>query len=294
MKDLVVATVALLLGALGPQSYQESPFDPLWILGTILLVAYSLGQLAGLLRLPPMLGWIAAGLLVGNSGFQLMNAQMDDILRPVRHAAAVWVAFQVGIHAWPISWLDWRRGGIVFASTLSVFLAVALGGVLLAELSWPFALLLAATASLWGAFTGVPAERLRYVLQVGVVGGCLSLIILSVVLLWAAAEGTVQTDAISFVGRLTLSLVIGAVSAAIVRFFRSCPGACTVYSLVYWRPVFPPPRCLKWFRYPSYPLVLLLAWSLRSMLNGAVVFAIYYTAWDLCRSCSILHFWEAF
>ena len=92
MKDLVVAIVALLLGVLGPQSYQESPFDPLWILGTILLVAYSLGQLAGLLRLPPMLGWIAAGLLVGNSGFQLMNAQMDDILRPVRHAAAVWVA----------------------------------------------------------------------------------------------------------------------------------------------------------------------------------------------------------
>ena len=108
MKDLVVATVALLLGALGPQSYQESPFDPLWILGTILLVAYSLGQLAGLLRLPPMLGWIAAGLLVGNSGFQLMNAQMDDILRPVRHAAAVWVAFQVGIHAWPIS--GWTGG----------------------------------------------------------------------------------------------------------------------------------------------------------------------------------------
>lgn len=223
MKDLVVATVALLLGALGPQSYQESPFDPLWILGTILLVAYSMGQLAGLLRLPPMLGWIAAGLLVGNSGFQLMNAQMDDILRPVRHAAAVWVAFQVGIHAWPISWLDWRRGGIVFASTLSVFFAVALGGVLLAELSWSFALLLAATASLWGAFTGVPAERQRYVLQVGVVGGSLSLIILSVVLLWSAAEGTVQTDAISFVGRLTLSLVIGAVSAAIVRFFSLLP-----------------------------------------------------------------------
>ena len=148
-------------------------------------------------------------------------------------------------------WLDWRRGGIVFASTLSVFLAVALGGVLLAELSWPFALLLAATASLWGAFTGVPAERLRYVLQVGVVGGCLSLIILSVVLLWAAAEGTVQTDAISFVGRLTLSLVIGAVSAAIVRFFAPAPERArfTRWSI---GDLFSAACCLKWFRYPSY------------------------------------------
>ena len=156
MKDLVVATLALLLGALGPQSYRESPFDPLWILGTILLVAYSLGQLAGLFRLPPMLGWIAAGLLVGNSGFQLMDAQMDDILRPVRHAAAVWIAFQVGLHAWPLSWLDWRRGGIIFASTLGVFFAIALGGVLLAGLSLSFALLLAAAARRAAVFRRAP------------------------------------------------------------------------------------------------------------------------------------------
>ena len=141
MKDLVVATLALLLGALGPQSYQESPFDPLWILGTILLVAYSLGQLAVLFSLTPMLGWVAAGLLAGNSGFQLMDAQVDDILRPVRHASAVWIAFQVGLHASPLSWLGWRRGGIILASTLGVFFAIALSGVLLAELSWSFALL---------------------------------------------------------------------------------------------------------------------------------------------------------
>lgn len=223
MKDLVVATLALLLGALGPQSYQESPFDPLWILGTILLVAYSLGQLAGLFRLPPMLGWIAAGLLVGNSGFQLMDAQMDDILRPVRHAAAVWIAFQVGLHAWPLSWLDWRRVGIIFASTLGVFFAIALGGVLLAGLSWSFALLLAAVGSLWGAFTGVPTNGQRHVLQVGVVGVAFSLTLLSATLLWSAVEGVVHMNAASFVGKLILSLVIGAASAATVRFFSLLP-----------------------------------------------------------------------
>ena len=223
MKDLVVATLALLLGALGPQSYQESPFDPLWILGTILLVAYSLGQLAGLFRLPPMLGWIAAGLLVGNSGFQLMDAQMDDILRPFRHAAAVWIAFQVGLHAWPLSWLDWRRVGVIFASTLGVFFAIALGGVLLAGLSWSFALLVAAAGSLWGAFTGVPTNGQRHVLQVGVVGVAFSLTLLSATLLWSAVEGVAHMNAASFVGRLILSLVIGAASAATVRFFSLLP-----------------------------------------------------------------------
>ena len=223
MKDLVVATLALLLGALGPQSYQESPFDPLWILGTILLVAYSLGQLAGLFSLTPMLGWVAAGLLVGNSGFQLMDAQMDDILRPVRHASAVWIAFQVGLHAWPLSWLDWRRGGIILASTLGVFFAIALSGVLLAELSWSFALLLAAAASLWGAFTGVPTNGQRHVLQVGIVGVAFSLILLSAILLWSAVEETAHMNAAFFVGRLILSLVIGAASAATVRFFSLLP-----------------------------------------------------------------------
>ena len=230
MKDLVVATLALLLGALGPQSYQESPFDPLWILGTILLVAYSLGQLAALFRLPPMLGWIAAGLLVGNSGFQLMDAQVDDILRPVRHAAAVWIAFRVGLHAWPLPWLDWRRGGVILASTLGVFFAIASGGVLLAELSWSFALLLAAAASLWGAFTGVPDNRQRHVLQVGVVGIAFSLTLLSAVLLWSAVEETAHMNAVSFVGGLTLSLVIGAASAATVRFFSISPRS--VYGLL--------------------------------------------------------------
>ena len=223
MKDLVVATLALLLGALGPQSYQESPFDPLWILGTILLVAYSLGQLASLFSLTPMLGWVVAGLLVGNSGFQLMDAQVDDTLRPVRHAAAVWIAFQVGLHVWPLSWLDWRRGGIILASTLGVFFAIALGGVLLAELPWSFALLLAATASLWGAFTGVPTNGQRHLLQVGVVGVAFSLTLLSAVLLWSAVEETAHMNAASFVGRLTLSLVIGSASAATVRFFSLLP-----------------------------------------------------------------------
>lgn len=223
MKDLVVAMIALLLGALGPQSYRESPFDPLWILGTVLLVAYSLGQLARLVRLPPMLGWIAAGLLVGHSGLQLMDAQADDILRPVRHAAAVWIAFQVGIHACPLSWLDWRRGSIVFGSTLGVLIVVALGGVFLAGLSWWVALILAAIASLWGPFTDVPSDRQRHALQVGVVGMACSLVLLSVILLWPSTKETVQIEAASVVGRMVLSLAIGAVSAGIVRFFSLLP-----------------------------------------------------------------------
>ncbi|MBT4503224.1 MAG: hypothetical protein HOC74_36165, partial [Gemmatimonadetes bacterium] len=56
MKNLVVCGIVLLLGVLGPQQDHRSPFDALWSLGALALVAYVLQQFARRLKLPPLVG----------------------------------------------------------------------------------------------------------------------------------------------------------------------------------------------------------------------------------------------
>jgi Kef-type K+ transport system membrane component KefB len=223
MKDLVVAVIALLLGAFGPQRYQSTLFDPLWMLGLVVLVAYSCGQMARGLRLPSMVGWIAAGLILGSSGMQLALPEENRILHLVRDAAAVWIAFQIGLNAWPLVWLDWKRAGVLLASTLGIGIAVALGIALWLEPPWWLALLLGALSCLWGPFTGVPTTRRRQAVQVGTVGAAFSLVVLSAVLLLLEADGLLAPATTGFVGRLWLSLILGAVCAGFIRLLSLLP-----------------------------------------------------------------------
>ena len=180
MKDLVVAVMALLLGYLGPQRYHPSPFDPLWLLGMVVLVAYSCGQMARGLRLPSMVGWIGAGLVMGSAGLGLVVPETGDMLRLVRDAAVLWIAFQVGLQVWPLAWLDWKRAGVLLASTLGVCAAVTAGVGFFLPLPWWVALLLGALACAWGPFTGAPTTRRRQALQVGLIGVAFSTCTISV------------------------------------------------------------------------------------------------------------------
>jgi len=223
MKDLVVVAIALLLGAFGPQRYQSTLFDPLWTLGLLVLVAYSCGQIVRGLRLPSMVGWIAAGLVLGTSGMQLALPEESRILHLVRDAAAVWIAFQVGINAWPLVWLDWKRAGVLLASTLGVGIAVAVGVALWLEPPWWLALLLGALSCLWGPFTGVPTTRRRQAVQVGIIGAAFSLVVLSAVLLFLEADGLLVPATTGFVGRFWLSLFLGAVCAGFMRLLSLLP-----------------------------------------------------------------------
>ncbi len=225
MKDLVVAVMALLLGHLGPQRYQPSPFDPLWLLGMVVLVAYSFGQMARGLRLPSMVGWIGAGLVMGSGGLGLVVPQASDMLRLVRDAAVLWIAFQVGLQVWPLAWLDWKRAGVLLASTLGVCATVTAGVGFFLSLPWLVALLLGALSCAWGPFTGAPTTRRRQALQVGLVGVAFSTVVLSAVLLWLQLEGALSAATASFVARFWLSCALGAASAGAVRFFSLLPGS---------------------------------------------------------------------
>ena len=127
MKNLVVCGVALLLGILGPQQDHRSPFDALWSLGALALVAYILQQFARRLKLPALVGWMTAGLLTGASGLQLVQPAALETLSLVRTLAAVWVGFQVGIHfSWPRA-LNWRGPLLIGLVTLATLILVTIG-----------------------------------------------------------------------------------------------------------------------------------------------------------------------
>ncbi len=223
MKDLVVVVIALALGVYGPQHYHPGIFDALWMLGLVVLVAYSSGQMARALRLPSLVGWMGAGLVLGASGLQLALPNQNIALHLVRDAAVVWIGFQVGLNSWPLKWLDWKRAGVLFISTLAVFILVSLGIALWVEPPWWVALLLGALACLWGPFTGRPTTRRRQVVQVGVVGAACSLLLLSVLFFALETEGILSVGATAFMGWFWVSLALGAAIVALLRLASLVP-----------------------------------------------------------------------
>lgn len=226
MKTIVVAAFVLLLIYYGPPQERSSPFDAAWMLGALALLAAAGGQLAQAIRLPALVGWIGAGILLGTSGLQLVDLDGFSLYQVLFLTAGLGVGFQVGLHViWPTH--AWRTLGLVAAVTALVFAAVAATTALLG-LPWGQAVLLGALASLWGPFTGVPEFGRRGALLLAVLGtGCaLGALGGVLVLLETGAEG--------WVGRVGLSLVAGGGLGLGLRLLGrfATPSATIVSSLV--------------------------------------------------------------
>ena len=213
MKTIVVAAFVLLLIYYGPPQDRSSPFDAAWMLGALALLAAAGGQLAQAIRLPALVGWIGAGMLLGTGGLQLVDLDAFSLHQMLFLTAGLGVGFQVGLHVtWPTH--AWRTLGLVAAATALVFAAVAAATALLG-LPWEQAVLLGALASLWGPFTGVPEFGRRGALLLAVLGtGCaLGALGGALVLL--------ETGAAGWVGRVGLSLVAGSGLGLGLRLSRS-------------------------------------------------------------------------
>jgi len=219
MKNLVVCGIVLLLVVLGPQHDLHSRFDALWALGTLVLVAHVLQEAARYLRLPSLVGWLGAGLLLGPSGLQVAQPADFPALLLGRTLAALWVGFQVGIHfSWP-PLLDWKGPGLIGLVTLATALLATTGIALIAQPPWWLAVLLGAIASLWGPFTSLPAPERRGELLLGVMGTGFSLVLLSIVLGFLQVRGLLPAAVLHLIGRLWLSLLVGACSVEVLRRF---------------------------------------------------------------------------
>ncbi len=225
MKTIVVAAFVLLLIYYGPPQDRSSPFDAAWMLGALALLAAAGGQLAQAIRLPALVGWIGAGMLLGTGGLQLVDLDAFSLHQLLLLTAGLGVGFQVGLHViWPTH--TWRTLGLVAVVTALVFAAVTAATGLLG-LPWEQAVLLGALAGLWGPFTGVPEFGRRGALVLAVLGtGCaLGALGGALVLLEIGASG--------WVGRVGLSLVAGGGLGLALRLLRrlTTPSATLVSSL---------------------------------------------------------------
>ena len=226
MKTIVVATFVLLLIYYGPPQDRPSPFDAAWMLGALALVAAAGGQLAQAIRLPTLVGWIGAGMLLGTGGLQLVALDAFSLYKMLFLAAGLGVGFQVGLHVvWPTH--VWRTLGLVAVATALIFAAVAATTALLG-LPWEQAVLLGALASLWGPFTAAPEFGRRGALVLAVLGTGCALVALGGALVW------LETGAAGWVGRVGLSLVVGGGLGLGLRLLGrfATPSATIISSLV--------------------------------------------------------------
>ena len=226
MKTIVVAAFVLLLIYYGPPQDRSSPFDAAWMLGALALLAAAGGQLAQAIRLPALVGWIGAGMLLGTGGLQLVDLDAFSLHQLLFLTAGLGVGFQVGLHVvWPTH--AWRTLGLVAVATALVFASVTATTALLG-LPWEQAVLLGALASLWGPFTGVPEFGRRGALVLAVLGTGCALGAL------AGALVLLETGASGWVGRVGLSLVAGGGLGLGLRLLRrfATPSATIVSGLV--------------------------------------------------------------
>ncbi|MFA6107366.1 MAG: hypothetical protein WDA75_01225 [Candidatus Latescibacterota bacterium] len=217
MKNAVVLVLILVVGVYGPQQSLHSRYDALWAMGALVLAAYILQRAAERVRLPGIVGWIGAGLLLGSSGLRLAGSQDLAALHLVRTLAALWVGFQVGIHFWWPKGFGWRGSALVGSATLVALAAITAGIWALSGVPLGMALLLAGLGSLWGLFTLQPNPARRGALMLAAVGSGFSLVLLLGVLALLWGNGLVPVGGLHLGLRLAISPFAGALGALACR-----------------------------------------------------------------------------
>ncbi len=235
MKTLVVFSIVIALGALGPQRALTNSLEPLWVLGMAGIVAFLFQQMCQRLKLAPVSGWLCAGVVLGLGGFPLLGPKPSF---PIDHTFAIvatWVGFDVGIRMRWQSPLRWPLLTAIGINSLLVGVTVVVALVLVLELPVWVAILFGALTSFWGPIfmgaTETPDDELRFASLVGTGTG---LVLLTSVLALSYSHGPFGRDALQFAGKICLSLTCGALAAEVVRnlkFFATRPSALAVSML---------------------------------------------------------------
>jgi len=229
MRNLAVCGTLLLLAAIAPRAGAGTPLNAAWALGMLMVMAVIGQRLAMRLRLPPVCGWLAAGLILGPSGLDAVRPGASEGLGGgvgglyVVHAfTAVWLAFEVGLSLeWTAIRRTWAIPGTVALSTIAALVFTTLGAVGLVGLAWEPALLIGALGCLWGPFIASGLLRSEEAVLVGAIGSGVGLLALSAVLVLLHAQHFVPTDALVAVGRFWASLAAGALAVELLWRVRS-------------------------------------------------------------------------
>jgi len=104
-----------------------------WLLtfGFLILAAYSVGELAVLVRLPKITGYLAAGVVFGPSLFNTVTTEAIGELRPVSSLAIGLIAYLAGAE---LRWQEVRKRGLTIMKILTA--EMVLGFVALSAVLW--------------------------------------------------------------------------------------------------------------------------------------------------------------
>lgn len=198
------------------------------VLGVILFFGAILGRAVEIVRLPPITGYIIAGLLLGPHGVGLVDDTLVEPLRVVTIVALATIAFNIGSVFNGQKLRKTAHAIIAFtAAQLLCSFILVLGIMLALGLAWPYALLLGAIATSTAPTTtyalihiiGARGRAVDYVLGILAINDSFAILIFglvsSVVAGTLAANGS-GTDPFASVlpalGNEMLSIAYGAVS----------------------------------------------------------------------------------
>ena len=98
----------------------------LMALGFLVLGAYSVGELAAGLRLPKIVGYLAAGLVVGPAALNFVSVPVMEQLTPISELAIALIAFLAGAE---LQIEEVRRRGVMLLKMMTAELIVAFVGI---------------------------------------------------------------------------------------------------------------------------------------------------------------------
>ena len=184
--------------------------DAAWSLGLLLALAFVTQQVVRSISVPDVVGWMAAGLILGQGGMRAVLPSASGSLGLVYAVAALWLGCLVGLGL-DLRW-ERRRPPLplaIFLSTAGTAAVFGGGAILLAGLSVESALALGALATFWGPIVVSTLTRKNEPVLAATLGAGFSLILLSAVLLFAAQQGSFASGAGQVLLRLWSSAAVG-------------------------------------------------------------------------------------
>lgn len=189
MRSLGVCAMLLALAAVAPAPAARGPFEPLWALGTLVLLAITLQNVFNRMRLPAVSAWVVAGVILGPSLLRTVEPLRVPLLSLSFDVAGVCAGLLVGLGAdWPAARRGWRLPLVIGASTLLTFGVVAVGVSAVTDLPLQTALIIAAIASLWGPMVADFWHN-REAQVIALIGTAVAMVLLSLVVSGFALPG---------------------------------------------------------------------------------------------------------
>ena len=203
-----VCCMLLFLALVTPEPRPD--IDAAWSLGLLLAFAFVAQQVARSISLPDVVGWMAAGLILGEGGMRAVLPAASGSVDLVYTLAALWLGCLAGLGL-DLRW-ERRRPPLPLVILLSTAATAAVfggGAILVAGLSAESALALGALAALWGPIVASTLVRKNEPVLAAALGSAFALVFMSVVLLFAAQRGSFPGGAGSTLARLWISAALG-------------------------------------------------------------------------------------